>query len=258
MVNPILRRNHMQQQSYKAVFFDLDGTLTPLDQDEFLRRYFVSLEAFAVRYSLDGSRFSTSLNKGVKAMITGPTDVTNDKKFWDCFMQDYGDVEKSREEIEDLLQRFYEVDFGTLGRGVVPNPDAAYVVKTLQDKGYKLFLTTMPLFPLIAVEWRMKWGGIDPALFSRITTYDNSYTAKPNLEYYRQNIELAGCAPEEILMVGNNAREDMAATQLGCDGYLVTDGLLNPENVDINQFRNGTMAQFRAFVDSLPECEAWQ
>ncbi|MDD6651066.1 MAG: HAD family hydrolase, partial [Eggerthellales bacterium] len=59
-------------------------------------------------------------------------------------------------------------------------------------------------------------------------------------------------------MVGNNAREDMAATQLGCDGYLVTDGLLNPENVDINQFRNGTMAQFRAFVDSLPECEAWQ
>lgn len=248
----------MEHRAYKAIFFDLDGTLTPLNQDEFLRRYFISLEAFAVRYGLNGPKFSSSLQCGVQAMIKGPQDRTNYDKFWETFLVEYGDEGRSREEIEELLEQFYEVDFGTLGKGVVPDPDSAYVVKTLHDKGYRLFLTTMPLFPAIAVEWRVRWGGVDRNLFSRITTYDNSFATKPFLPYYQQNIELAGCKPEEILMVGNNAREDMAAIQLGCDGYLVTNELLNPENVDINQFKHGTMAEFRQFVDALEECEPWQ
>ena len=48
-------------------------------------------------------------------------------------------------------------------------------------------------------------------------------------------------APEDILMVGNNTREDLAAMKLGLDAYLVTDWLLDPDGFDIESVKHGTM-----------------
>jgi len=128
-------------------------------------------------------------------------------------------------------------------------------VNLLREKGYRLYLTTMPLFPRIAVEKRVQWAGCDPQAFERITTYDNSTSTKPHLEYYRENVEAIGLKPEEILMVGNNTREDLSAMQLGLDGYLVTDWLLNPDGFDIDSVKHGSMADFLKFVEGLPKCE---
>ena len=36
----------MPKRSYKAVFFDLDGTLLPIDMDAFLKNYFNDIAAF--------------------------------------------------------------------------------------------------------------------------------------------------------------------------------------------------------------------
>ncbi len=36
----------MPQRAYKAIFFDLDGTLLPVDMDAFLKAYFEALGAF--------------------------------------------------------------------------------------------------------------------------------------------------------------------------------------------------------------------
>ena len=73
----------------------------------------------------------------------------------------------------------------------------------------------MPLFPRIAVEKRVQWAGCDPQAFERITTYDNSTSTKPHLAYDRENVEAIGLKPEEILMVGNNTREDLSAYAAG-------------------------------------------
>ena len=54
-------------------------------------------------------------------------------------------------------------------------------------------------------------------------------------------------------MVGNNTREDLAAMQLGLDGYLVTDWLLNPDDFDIETVKHGSMTDFLQFVQDLPE-----
>ena len=56
-------------------------------------------------------------------------------------------------------------------------------------------------------------------------------------------------------MVGNNTREDLSAMQLGLDGYLVTDWLLNPDGFDIDSVKHGSMADFLKFVEGLPKCE---
>lgn len=242
----------MPKRAYKAVFFDLDGTLLPVDMDGFLKAYFVALGKFAAAHGYDPEAFSTALNKGVRAMIT-EEGGRNDERFWRTFTSL---MNEDRAVLEELMQDFYENAFDELGSLITPVPESAKVVQTLCEKGYRLYLTTMPLFPRIAVEKRVQWAGCDPDDFERITTYDNSTSTKPHLEYYQENIDAIGLAPEDVLMVGNNTREDLAAMQLGLDGYLVTDWLLDPDGYDIDQVKHGSMADFLRFVEELPECES--
>ena len=241
----------MPQRAYKAVFFDLDGTLLPVDMDGFLKAYFEALGKYAAEHGYDPKAFADALNKGVRAMIV-EEGGRNDERFWRTFCSIMGD---DKDAYEQLMEGFYNGAFDELGALITPTPESAQVLKVLKEKGYRLYLTTMPLFPRVAVEKRVQWAGCDPQVFERITTYDNSTSTKPHLEYYRENVEAIGLKPEEILMVGNNTREDLAAMKLGLDGYLVTDWLLNPDDFDINTVKHGSMADFLQFVEALPECE---
>lgn len=242
------------QRAYKAVFFDLDGTLLPVDMDTFLQAYFKALGKYAAEHGQEPKQFTDALNKGVFAMIK-EGGGRNDERFWQTFCAVLGIDESEMPAYEQLMEGFYNTAFDELGALITPAPESAQVVNLLREKGYRLYLTTMPLFPRIAVEKRVQWAGCDPQAFERITTYDNSTSTKPHLEYYRENVEAIGLKPEEILMVGNNTREDLSAMQLGLDGYLVTDWLLNPDGFDIDSVKHGSMADFLKFVEGLPKCE---
>ena len=215
-----------EPRRYKTIFFDLDGTLLPIDMDTFLREYFSKLKAFADKRGYDGEKILFAVNKGVKAMLEEDTRA-NDLCFWETFEALSG---FTRAEFEPLLMEFYENDFDEIGETVMPNP-------------------------AIAVEARLRWAGIDDAsVFDRITTYDNSHAAKPQLAYYEENIALSAGEPDEILMVGNNTREDLACCELGADGYLVTDWLLDPIDFDYRAMKHGSLEDLLDFVTALPEC----
>lgn len=242
------------QRAYKAVFFDLDGTLLPVDMDAFLQAYFKALGKYAAEHGQEPKQFTDALNKGVFAMIK-EEGGRNDERFWQTFCSVLGISESEMPAYEQLMEGFYNTAFDELGALITPTPESAKVINLLKEKGYRLYLTTMPLFPRIAVEKRVQWAGCDLQAFERITTYDNSTSTKPHLEYYRENVEAIGLKPEEILMVGNNTREDLSAMKLGLDGYLVTDWLLNPDGFDIDSVKHGSMADFLKFVEDLPKCE---
>lgn len=243
----------MPKRSYKAVFFDLDGTLLPIDMDAFLKNYFNDIAAFAQARGYEPKHFIGALNAGVKSMLVEEGGL-NSERFWRTFTAQMGGG--SLAEYEKLLDEYYSVHFDSLGAMATNiDPNAAYVVKTLKEKGYPLYLTTMPLFPRIAVEKRLAWANVPADSFDRITTYDNSTSTKPHTAYFQENVEAIGLAPEDILMVGNNTREDLAAMKLGLDGYLVTDWLLDPDGFDVESVKHGTLADFARFVDELPECE---
>ncbi len=242
-------------RSYRAVCFDLDGTLLPMDIDEFMAKYFAGIAAFMTANGQDGERFMAALKAGTKAMATHADDALNSDAFWRTFFEVYGVADLSQQErLQQLSTRYYDEAFPHIGDGFQGDPTAARVIAKLAAKGYPLVLTTMPMFPRAAVEHRLEWAGVDPAAFARITHYGNSKSVKPKQTYYAENLAAMGVAGDEVLMVGNNTMEDLSFLDLGADAYLVTDWLLDPVGFDLDTVRHGSMADLEAWVDGLPAC----
>lgn len=249
----------MSQSTYRAVCFDLDGTLLPQEIDEFLGGYFHALGAKMVGKGVPADAFKYALGAGTKAMAAHDDTKTNEQVYWETFrsalLKVAGDEIFPMDEWLELFTDFYENEFGAIGANVVPDQNMIDAVAELRAKGYPLMLTTMPLFPPQAVAWRLKWAGLDESQFERITTYENSTAAKPHLRYYAENLAAMDVSGSDVLMVGNNTVEDLAFTKLGADAYIVTNHLLDPVDFDLATVKHGASDEFLAWVRQLPECE---
>ncbi len=245
----------MEKRTYRAVFFDLDGTLLPMDVDAFMKRYFAALGGYVARMGIATDQFMAGMKRGITAMATNDTGHANAESFWPEFLAaiDLPDG-VTPDALTDAITDFYENEFGKLGEDVKPNPAAARAINALAAKGYPLVLATMPMFPRRAVEWRLTWAGVDPAAFARITTYENSTAVKPKPNYYAENLAAVGVDGRDVLMVGNNTKEDLAVCQLGCDAFLVTDFLIDPVGFEVFSVRHGSLEKFADWVETLPVC----
>ena len=241
----------MAHTPYKAVFFDLDGTILPMDMDAFIQKYLAAVSRFVASSGLDVDMFTQGLNLGIKAMASHDDGRSNEDVFWEAF---FTAAPQDRGSWRTVLEIFYGNEFGAIGEGIAADPCAAESLGILRDKGYPLVLATMPMFPRQAAEWRLAWAGVDPGAFCRITSYENSTSIKPKLAYYEENLKAGGLKPQEVLMVGNNTRDDLECLKLGMDAYLVTDFLLDPDGFDIAAVRHGSFQDFTDWVKGLPPC----
>ena len=118
-------------RSYTTVFFDLDGTLLPMDTDVFMKRYFKALGAFAAENGLDPDMCLGAVMAGVKAMAKSDGSATNHDVFWEAFTKATG---FDAEEMKTLFARFYEGPFSQVGEGVQAHAEAARAVtRILED-----------------------------------------------------------------------------------------------------------------------------
>lgn len=242
-----------EPRAYRAIFFDLDGTLLPMDLDEFLNAYFARLIGFAAAHGCDPQLFKKALMTGTHAMIQ-QDGVRNEQAFWQTFATVYGLDDQACAQAQEVFAEFYQTDFCRVGDTVTPNPATRKALDLLSQKGYPLVLATMPLFPRMAVEERLRWAGAQGVPFVYLTTYENSTSAKPKLAYYQEILDALGLQASEVLMVGNNTQEDLVAMELGLDAFLITDWLLDPIAYDKTQVKHGSMEDFLAWVGTLPAC----
>ena len=92
--------------------------------------------------------------------------------------------------------------------------------------------------------------GIDKYFdFIGAASFDSSRSSK--LAVIQYVLENTGAKPEECLMVGNDATEDMAAREVGMDVFLLTDCLINAKNRDLNAYPRGDFAALNAYIDAL-------
>ncbi len=233
-----------------TILFDLDGTLIPFVQEDFIRAYFRALVRRLAPLGYDGEKLVAAIWKGTSAMIANDGSRTNRQVFWESFTGDLGVAAMA---LDSILEDFYTRDFDGV-RSVLRRPaDCHGLIRALRQKGYGVVLATNPIFPAVAVGTRLSWVDLAADDFDYVTTYENSRYSKPELGYYRNILNQIGRRPEECLMVGNNPVDDMSALKLGLEGYLVTDFIEAPPNTPIEAFRKGSFQELEAFLAALPE-----
>lgn len=231
-----------------VIFFDLDGTLLPMDQDIFLKAYLGGLAKKMAPRGYDPDLLVKSIWKGTGAMVMNDGSARNDDVFWKTFSDVYG---RDTRVDEPIFEAFYRDEFQDISKACGFDSRAAQTVAVLKEMGYRLVLATNPLFPAIATYSRTRWAGLNPLDFEYITTYENSYHCKPNPDYYREILGKLNLKPQECLMVGNDVGEDMIAEKLGMNVFLLTDCLINKNQTPIDRFPNGSFPELLTFIRSL-------
>lgn len=236
----------------KVILFDLDGTLLPQDQDEFVGSYFKELVKKLAALGLPASTLEEqqALGKvvmaGTYAMIKNDGSCTNEERFFKTFSTLTGvDMYPQKKEFD----KFYENEFQAVSNVCGRNPLVKEAIETLKQGEYRIVVATNPLFPLIANKQRLMWAGLSINDFEYCTCYENSSYCKPNLKYYEGILERLNVRAEDCLMVGNDVREDMVAKELGMDVFLITDCLINADNKDINEYPHGSWQDFIEFIN---------
>ncbi len=232
--------------SIKAVLFDLDGTLLPMDQDVFVGAYFKGLAAHMAPHGYDPKDLIDTVWRGTMAMIKNDGSCTNESVFWQTFCAKYG--EKGLAD-KPFVDEFYSTGFSAVQQVCGCDPNAAILVHVLKQNGVRVVLATSPLFPPAATEHRIRWAGLSPDDFELVTTYDNCTFCKPNPAYYRDLLSRLELSPDECVMVGNDVGDDMVAATLGIPVFLLTDNLINKAETDITQFPHGGFDELILFLE---------
>ena len=232
----------------KAILFDLDGTLLPLDMDLFIKAYFKGLAVKIAPHGYNPDDVVPAVYAGVAAMTKNDGTKTNEQAFWDRFAELLG--EGIRKHVS-TFDEFYRTEFQKVKDVCGFSEKSKKIVEKCKEKGFRVILATSPLFPQIGTESRIRWAGLEPKDFEFFTTYEDYHFCKPNRGYYGEVLERAGLKPEECLMVGNDVGEDMIAEELGMKVFLLTDCLINRKQQDTSQYPQGGFDELELFIENL-------
>lgn len=235
---------------YKAILFDMDGTLLPMNMEEFTHGYFRFLAKKLLPYGIEKEKLVPAIWDGTAAMVKNDGSATNDRVFWKRFEEITGIPEAV---VGDACLDFYSNEFKGAKVFTAENPLAVEAVKAAREKAPIVALATNPIFPMAGQVTRMSWVGLTPDDFDLVTCYESDSFCKPNPKYFISVCERLGVSPAECLMIGNDEGEDMyAASVAGMDCYLVTDTMIENSKHPW-EGPMGTFAEMVEMLKALPE-----
>ncbi len=230
-----------------TLFFDLDGTLLPMDLSRFTHDYVSSISRYMTQFGFDPKVFGKAIFEGVNRMCTSSKE-TNEKLFWDYLASYYG---HGIYEYIPAVDQYYRTDFKSCQAACPADPRIPVLIEKAKDLGFRLALATNPIFPRIAVEERVRWSGLNPEDFEYLSTYENSCYTKPDPHYFQEIADRMGVHYDEVLMVGNDLREDAGARDAGMSVYYLTDWLVENQAHDLEEFTHGTVEDFSRYLETI-------
>jgi FMN phosphatase YigB (HAD superfamily) len=200
----------------KHLLVDLDGTLLgnqslPL-QLEFVGRTLAALKKYI------GLKKAAALLFDVHREFGRPSKIsTNDVRVVELISRR---LNLTLEETRHLIREGLSVIFPSLKRHFYPIPGSKEFLEWAKDH-YDLTLATNPVWPREIVEMRVKWAGIDPSLFGIITRASTMHAVKPHPEYYREILEQQKLSANDCLLIGDDVKMDLPATEVGIRVFIV-------------------------------------
>lgn len=227
--------------------FDLDGTLLPLDMDNFMHIYFKEM-GIAFHDMIEPKRLVENVWKATNVMVNNTEYRTNEEVFMEKFKTL---IDADLDTYKQRFDEFYDKGFLKTKSAVSYMPLIVEAVELLKQKGYQTVLATNPLFPRKAIIHRLQWAGFKEEDFSYITCYENNHYCKPQIQFYQEVLEEAGKKAEECMMVGNDVEEDLVAGDLGMRTYLITNNIIKRTEDEVCCTYQGTYEDFLRFAQEI-------
>jgi FMN phosphatase YigB (HAD superfamily) len=229
----------------QAILFDMDGTLIDDTMDTFLPPYFAAMTR-KLAHLIPPDQLIAQLTASTRAMVANADPTrTLEQVFAADFFPKLG---IPRETIMPLLDDFYAREYPQLRHVVKPMPEARAVVAAAIRRGYRVVIATMPVFPGTALRQRLEWGGIADFPYALVTDYETMHASKPHSAYYREIAAMLGCAPQDCVMVGNEAQNDIVpAKRAGMKTFFVANDTIAPPDVPSDW--RGTLTDFGELLE---------
>ncbi len=230
----------------KTLLVDLDGTL--------LGAYNFLAHARFIRKTLWHLRKQNGWSNSLKAMNAlqktfsmkkFTVDKTNADKATNAIAQA---LKMPFEQSEKVLVDMMSVVFPSLKLYFYPIKGAREFLDWAH-KRYPLILATNPVWPQEIIEMRVRWAGIDPAIFKSITHAKKMHSCKPDLQYYQEILSQEGMQPQDCLLIGNDMKNDYPAVKAGIAVYIVG----KKSGIHPIQVENGSAPAWHGDFKSLQE-----
>jgi FMN phosphatase YigB (HAD superfamily) len=240
--------NSQAEKKNLTLLLDLDDTLLDTNMDAFLEAYFKSLSAFLAPFIEPGLMLSSLLD-GTRKMRMNLDPRTTLREVFD--LEFFPKIGFDHEVVSSRIDEFYNEVFPTLEYVTRKKEYAVPFVEWAIEQGYRLTIATNPLFPLAAIQHRMRWAGLPPEKypFEIISAYEEFHFSKPNAAYYAEIAARMGWPEGPILVVGNDVKADLTPAQiLGLPTFWVANE--NQENDGFEPTARGTLAGLRPWLES--------
>lgn len=164
----------------------------------------------------------------------------------------YSIIGINRSEIKKEIDLFYDEVFPKLKYLTKQRPDAIEFVKKAFEKNYKIVIATNPLFPLKAIQHRLRWAGLAPEdyPYTLITSYETSHFTKENNSYFPEILGKLGWSEDPVIMVGNDMKMDIEpAMKSGLPVYWISEE--KKETKDYSGIPQGSIKDLHTWFEKV-------
>lgn len=232
----------------RHLLLDLDGTILGLDMSVFVPRM-IALMKESFGELLPSYLFLEGLRVGLASMMTSEDPA---RTVMEVFLDNFsGMTSVPVGEVESAFEDFYRGPFRNLS-GMASRIDGSdKLLEKALEEGFSVTLATNPIFPLPAIEERLRWAGMAGSSFHLITSAEVMHYCKPNPAYYREILSKLGALPGECLMAGNDQDLDLAAEEAGIRTFLVTEDYPAGESSEREPDFRGRLTELTALLPDL-------
>lgn len=233
----------------KLIMTDLDCTLLTMNQDLYIKKYIEEIVKLFNDNGYDGKKIAKATMNASMMMLKNDGSRTNKDAFEESFKAVVGE---HADKVIDIFPQVYGDRYENIKCITQVNPYAQEIVKLMREKAQFVVVATQPMFPKEAVIKRLSWTNLKADDFDYLTIYDESSYSKPNPAYYQEIMDRFSATPQDTLMIGNDVNEDiLPCKKIGVDTFLVLDGLINVQNHDTKNLRQGNYQDLINYLKTL-------